>query len=167
MPTALYFKDKPFVEKTFSKEKDFESLAFTHSKTLFGQHSIIIDAKKKIDNQVLGGTIPDAFLFDLNDPNNPEFYLIEVELAKHSFYNHIFPQITKFFAFFKNLESQNELVGKIYNTVTTDANLKKEFIDKIGNQELFKFIKDTCDVFPFKTDLCGFLLKFLSAEKGG
>lgn len=145
MPTALYFKDKRFVEKTFSKEKDFENLAFTHSKTLFGQHSIIIDAKKKIDNQALGGTIPDAFLFDLNDPNNPEFYLIEVELAKHSFYNHIFPQITKFFAFFKNLESQNELIGKIYNTVTTDVNLKKEFIDKIGNQELFKFIKDTIE----------------------
>lgn len=145
MPTALYFNNKRFVEKSFSKEKDFETIAFENSKDLFGQQSILIDAKRKIDNQALGGTIPDAFLFDLKDPNNPEFYLIEVELAKHSFYNHIFPQITKFFAFFKNLESQNELIGKIYNTVTTDTNLKKEFIDKIGNQELFKFIKDTIE----------------------
>ena len=30
-------------------------------------------------------------MFDLKDPDNPEFYLVEVELAKHSFYNHIFP----------------------------------------------------------------------------
>lgn len=145
MPTALYFNNKRFVEKSFSKEKDFEALAFKNSKNLFGQHSILINAKRKIDNQALGGTIPDAFLFDLKDPNNPEFYLIEVELAKHNFYNHIFPQITKFFAFFKNLESQNQLIGKIYNIVTTDANLKKEFIAKIGNQELFKFIKDTIE----------------------
>jgi len=145
MPTALYLNNKRFIEKSFSREKDFEALAFANSKSLFGRKSILIDAKRKIDNKALGGTIPDAFLFDLKDPNNPEFYLIEVELAKHSFYNHIFPQITKFFAFFKNLESQNELIGKIYNTVTTDANLKKEFIDTIGNQELFKFIKDTIE----------------------
>jgi hypothetical protein len=77
-----------------------ENLLFANSKSLFGQSSILIEAKKKIDNKALGGTIPDAFLFDLKDPDNPEFYLVEVELAKHSFYNHIFPQITKFFAFF-------------------------------------------------------------------
>lgn len=145
MPTALYFNNKRFVETTFSKEKDFEALAFANSKNLFGQQSILIDAKRKIDNKSLGGTIPDAFLFDLKDPNNPEFYLIEVELAKHSFYNHIFPQITKFFAFFKNPESQSKLIEKIYNIVANDAALKKEFIDKTGYQELFKFIKDTIE----------------------
>jgi hypothetical protein len=106
MQTALYLNNKRFTEKEFSKEKDLEDLMFLNSKNLFGQHSIIIEAKKKIDHKTLGGTIPDAFLFDLNDPENAEFYLIEVELAKHSFYNHIFPQITKFFAFYKNPVSQ-------------------------------------------------------------
>src|SRR5690606_30762195 len=92
-----------------------------------------------------GATIPDAFLFDLKDPDNPEFYLIEVELAKHSFYNHIFPQITKFFAFFKNPESQSELIEKLYTLITSDDSLRANFMQRIGNQEIFKFIKDTIE----------------------
>lgn len=145
MQTALYLNNKRFTEKEFSKEKDLEDLMFQNSKNLFGQHSIIIEAKKKIDHKTLGGTIPDAFLFDLNDPENAEFYLIEVELAKHSFYNHIFPQITKFFAFYKNPVSQSELIEKIYSLVNADAGLKKQFKDRIGNKEIFKFIKDTIE----------------------
>lgn len=145
MQTALYFNNKRFTEKEFSKEKDLEDLMFLNNKSLFGQNSIIIEAKKRIDNKTLGGTIPDAFLFDLNDPENPEFYLVEVELAKHSFYNHIFPQITKFFAFYKNPVSQSELIEKLYSLINSDNGLKKEFKDRIGNREIFKFIKDTIE----------------------
>ena len=145
MQTALYFNQKRFSEKEFSKEKELEDLMFNNGKCLFGQASILIEAKKKIDNKALGGTIPDAFLFDLKDPDNPEFYLVEVELSKHSFYNHIFPQITKFFAFFKNPESQSELIEKLYTLINSDAELKKEFKSRIGNKEIFKYIKDTVE----------------------
>lgn len=145
MQTALYYNQKRFREKEFSKEKDLEDLMFKNGKSLFGQASIMIEAKKKIDHKALGGTIPDAFLFDLKDPDNPEFYLVEAELAKHSFYNHIFPQITKFFAFFKNPESQSELIEKLYTLISSDADLKKEFKSRIGNREIFKFIKDTLE----------------------
>lgn len=145
MQTALYYNQKRFSEKEFSKEKDLEDLMFRNAKSLFGQACILIEAKKKIDNKALGGTIPDAFLFDIKDPDNPEFYLVEVELAKHSFYNHIFPQITKFFAFFKNPESQSELIEKLYMLISSDAELKKEFKARIGNREIFKYIKDTLE----------------------
>jgi len=145
MQTALYFNNKRFTEKEFSKEKDLEDLMFLNSKSLFGQNSIMIEAKKKIDNKTLGGTIPDAFLFDLRDPENPEFYLVEAELAKHSFYNHIFPQITKFFAFYKEPLSQSELIEKLYSLISSDPALKKEFKDRIGSKEIFKFIKDTIE----------------------
>lgn len=73
---------------------------------------------------------------------NPEFYLIEVELATHSFFGHIFPQITKFFAFFKNTSSQSKLVEKLYSIFEADEELKKELKSKIGKKEIFKFIKD-------------------------
>ncbi len=145
MQTALFYNQKRFSEKEFSKEKELEYLMFNNGKSLFGQASILIEAKKKIDNKALGGTIPDAFLFDLKDPDNPEFYLVEVELAKHSFYNHIFPQITKFFAFFKNPESQSDLIEKLYSLISSDAELKKEFKSRLGNKEIFKYIKDTIE----------------------
>jgi predicted transport protein len=142
MQTAIYYKDKRFVETDFKLEKDLEQLMFTNSKNLFGQNSILIEAKKRIENEALGGTIPDAFLFDLKDPNNPEFYLIEVELAKHSFYEHIFPQITKFFAFFKNSKSQNDLIEKIYSIILSDSKLLDEFRKYCGKKEVYKYIKD-------------------------
>jgi predicted transport protein len=145
MQTALFYNQNRFNEKEFSKEKELEDLMFNNGKCLFGQASILIEAKKKIDNKALGGTIPDAFLFDLKDPDNPEFYLIEAELAKHSFYNHIFPQITKFFAFFKNPESQSELIEKLYTIISSDVEIKKEFKSRIGNKEIFKYIKDTVE----------------------
>ncbi|MEF8812032.1 MAG: DUF5655 domain-containing protein [Bacteroidales bacterium] len=142
MQTVLYSNGKRFDEKLFKKEKDFEKLAIENSKTLFGKNSIIIDAKKKIDSQFIGGTVPDCFLFDLSDIENPEFYIVEVELAKHSFYRHIFPQITKFFAFFKNTASQNDLIEKLHSIIISDNEIFKDFKSKIGSRELFLYIKE-------------------------
>jgi len=71
--------------------------------------------------------------------------LVEVELVKHSFFNHIFPQITKFFAFFKNPNSQGKLIEKLYATFENDEELRKELKSKIGKKEIFKFIKDTIE----------------------
>ncbi|MDA3780926.1 MAG: hypothetical protein PF487_12015, partial [Bacteroidales bacterium] len=108
METVIYQNGIRYYEKQYKLESDFEKLVVDNSKTFFGQDTIFIDSKKKIDNTSFGGVIPDGFLFDFSEKNNPEFYLIEVELSKHSFFNHIFPQITKFFAFFKNSLSQGK-----------------------------------------------------------
>jgi hypothetical protein len=93
----------------------------------------------------LGATIPDGFLFDLTDVENPEFYLVEVELQKHDFYKHIFPQITKFFGFFRSPTSQNDLVEKLFNIINADTVLKSEFRKYLGDKEVFKFLKDICE----------------------
>ena len=142
MDTILYLNNKRFVQQEFVLEKEYEKIVIENSKTLFGQNSLIIDAKRKIATQFLGGTIPDCFLLYLNDPENPEFFIVEVELAKHNFFGHIFPQITKFFAFFKNQDAQNKLIEKLYEIFDKDDELKKELKSKIGNREIYKFIKD-------------------------
>lgn len=138
MDTVIYRQGIRYSEKEYDRESEFENLVVANSKTLFGQSSIYIDVKKKIKNSALGGVIPDGFLFDLSDPENPEFYIVEVELSIHSFFNHIFPQITKFFAFFKNSESQGKLVEALYDILKSDEDFKA----KIGKREIFKFIKD-------------------------
>jgi len=145
MQTVLYHNNIRYTENSFNKENEFEQLLINNSKTLFGKYTIIIDSKKKIDSQFMGGAIPDCFLFDLSDPQNPGFYIIEVELSKHNFYNHIFPQITKFFAFFKNQSSQNDLIEKLHSIIVSDNDLKKEFQSRIGSEELYKYIKDTIE----------------------
>ncbi|MFC1787282.1 hypothetical protein ACFLY8_04555 [Halobacteriota archaeon] len=142
----VLFKDgRRYNELEYLSEEDFEKDIIDNYKLFFGKKTICIDAKRKIDAKSLGGTLPDALLFDLSDIDNPEFYLVEVELASHDFYKHIFPQITKFFAFYKNLDSRKELIEKIYSIVNTDSNLKKNFKKHIGESEIYKFLSDAVE----------------------
>ncbi len=145
MNTVLYKNNIRYFERQYSKESEIEKLVVNNAKIIFGQNSLYVDAKKKIDNKTFGGVIPDGFLFELSDPKNPEFYIVEVELSKHSFFNHIFPQVTKFFAFFKNTGSQGLLIEKLYEIFNNDHELRKELKAKIGNREIFKFLKDTIE----------------------
>lgn len=141
----LFQNGKKFTEYQYAKEEHLEGEVVSNFKLFFGKHSIYIDAKRKIKGKSLGGTIPDGFLFDLSDKDNPDFYLVETELSTHDFYKHIFPQVTKFFAFFKNSKSQSELVEKVFSIVNTDSNLRKEFKKYLGEKEVYKFIKDTVE----------------------
>lgn len=141
----IFKQSSVYTPYSFEREKDFEMEVVAHSKMFFGQKSIFIDAKKKIKSTVLGNSIPDGFLFDLSDKKNPEFYLVEVELASHDFYRHIFPQITKFFGFFKNHKGLLDLIEKIFSIINEDEDLKKEFKNHLGEKEIYKFIKDTIE----------------------
>lgn len=141
----LFTNTKTYNQFQFAKEADFEREVVLNSKQFFGINSIYIDAKRKIETKSLGNSIPDGFLFDLSDKDNPEFYIVEVELAKHDFYNHIFPQITKFFGFYKNPKSQNDLIEKIFYFINNDNDIKKEFKKYLGEKEIYKFIKDTIE----------------------
>ncbi len=137
--------NKRFVEAQFESEDDFERLIRDQSKILFGKDTIFIYTKRKVKGVALGASIPDGFLFDMTDLENPEFYLVEVELQTHDFYRHIFPQITKFFGFFRNPASQNELVEKLFSVINADPALKAEFRRFLGDKEIYKFLKDICE----------------------
>jgi hypothetical protein len=141
----LFLNNKVYSEFQFDREADFEREVVTNSKLFFGTSSIYIDAKKKIETKNMGNSIPDGFLFDLADKDNPEFYLVEAELASHDFFRHIFPQVTKFFGFFKNPKSQADLVEKIFTIINNDNELKREFKKHLGDKEIYKFIKDTVE----------------------
>lgn len=139
----LFYNSKEFKEYKYPKEEEFEKDIVANSKLFFGQNTIYIDAKKKIDSKSLGGAVPDGFLFNLTDKENPEFYIVEAELSNHKFYDHIFPQITRFFAFYNNQPSHSELVDKLYKIVTRDPQLKMEFTKLLADKEIYKFINDT------------------------
>ncbi|MEM2139213.1 MAG: DUF5655 domain-containing protein [Candidatus Woesearchaeota archaeon] len=142
MKSAIYMDGNRFIETEFTTEEEFEKIVKDNSKTLFGSKTIYFDLKNKIDSKYLGSSIPDGFLFDFKDKENPEFYLVEVELEKHDFYKHIFPQITKFFAFFKNSKSRNNLIDKLFHFVKSNEELEQEFKEHLGKKEIYKAIKD-------------------------
>lgn len=141
----LYKDDSKFVAKKFEREKELEDVVVGNSDLFFGKDTIYIDAKKKIGSLSLGKTIPDGFLFDLRDMTNPDFYLVEIELSSHDFLKHIFPQITRFFAFYNNRTRRAELVEKIFSIVNTTPPFKRRFKKYLGEKEVYKFIKDLVD----------------------
>lgn len=137
---AIYHKSGKFQECKFLKEEDFEKEVIKNHKLFFGDKTIYIDAKKKMETKI-GNVVPDGFLFDLSNINDPAFYIVEAELSKHSFYEHIFPQITKFIGFI-NSQNYETLITKIWEEVQDDETLKEQFRNI---KELYKFIKDTME----------------------
>jgi len=148
MSNAIFYNNKKFTEEIFNAEKLYEELITKNAKLIFGEKSIYINIKNKIESKSLGKAIPDGILFNLADIDNPEFYLVEIELSIHDFFNHIFPQVTKFFAFFKNPKSEDELIERVFSIVNIDSKLNEEFKKYIGRREIFKFIKDTVENSP-------------------
>jgi predicted transport protein len=136
---------KKFEETEFRTEDDFERIIKENSRRLFGEKTVYFDLKNKVDTKFLGATIPDSFLFDFKDQENPEFYMVEIELARHDFYKHIFPQITKFFAFFKNSKSRSELTDKLYSFITSNQRLNQEFKNFLGKKEIYKTVKESIE----------------------
>ncbi len=144
---VIFQNGKEYQEHRYisGEETSLEREVVNNSKLFFGKDTIYIDAKKRIGSKALGRAVPDGFLFDLSDREIPEFYFVEIELAVHDFFGHIFPQVTKFFAFFNDKQSEAKLVDSLFSTIDSDVKLKKEFKKYLGDREIFKFIKDVVD----------------------
>jgi hypothetical protein len=143
---AVYTNKKKYKEIVFEQESEFEEVIFKNSATLFGNSSILVNIKRKIDSGELGRAVPDGFLFNFSDINNPKFYIVEVELASHDFYKHIFPQITKFFSFIKSDSAdQTKLIDTLYRVIEQDHSLRRKFDVFLQAKELFKFLKDVIE----------------------
>jgi hypothetical protein len=174
---------KRFVDVKFSSEYEFEDDIVSVSNSLFGGNIVFINPKKKLESKSLGGVIPDGFFFDFSDQTDPQFYIVEIELATHSFFNHVFPQITKFFAFYKNTKLQKSLVDKLFTIIDRDDDLKAAFRRFLGKKEIYKFLSDVIETSQnilliadgtFKelpeitdtyTDTWGKIVKFLEIKK--
>ncbi len=132
-------------EIKFHTEEEFELELKNNYKALFGNKTLYLDIKRKIDTTYLGGSIPDGILFDFEDPEDVKFYLVEAELSAHDFYKHIFPQITKFFAFFKNYSARNGLIEKLFAFINETPEILEEFKKLSHNSEIYKSIKDAVE----------------------
>jgi len=143
---SIIIKNKIYTELKFEKESEFEELIFNNSEILLGKNRVLITAKKKINAGELGKSIPDGFIIDFTELSNPKIVILEIELAKHRFYDHIFPQITKFLGFLKEgNQFQVDLVDTLYRIIDNDSLLKNKISNFINSKELYKFLKDIVD----------------------
>lgn len=141
MSQTMYSNGKPLEKVIFHREDEFEREIANNATIIFGKDVVYINAKKRISTRTFGDTIPDGLLFDFTDPETPDFYLVEIELASHSFFGHIFPQITKFITARKNPATLRTLKDEIYNLTISNLELKQRFQKYSGETELYVFLQ--------------------------
>jgi hypothetical protein len=119
-----------FEETSYNNEEELEKAAVENKQYIFGHDTVLIDYKRKTGakgSQISG--IPDGFLIDFSNSKKPRLFFVEYELESHDLYEHIGPQIMRFYASFET--AKRELHKKLIDTIKTDSQLKKEIEDKV------------------------------------
>lgn len=76
----------------YSDEKELEDMVVEHCPNIFGQNSLYFDSQTmKTETGIEAKNDGLILAIDKN-----KWYILEVELAKHSLHKHIIPQITEF-----------------------------------------------------------------------
>lgn len=98
----ILIDNKTFEETAFENEDELERAVVNNKKYIFGDETVLIDIKRKVGLKNSKNTgIPDGFLIDFSNPNKPQLFFVEYELESHHLYEHIGPQIMRFYASFE------------------------------------------------------------------
>lgn len=92
----LWNKENRYIEVPYEKEAELEEAVNKVKEALFGSTRIYLDDKKKIGTK--GGTnkLPDGYLIDLTNNQDPKIFVVENDLASHQHLKHIAVQILEF-----------------------------------------------------------------------
>lgn len=120
-------------------EHRLEKIVQEHITDIFGNDAISF-GKKKIKSLAGIGSIPDGYVITFTP--YPSWYVLEVELSRHSPYEHIIPQVTKFMNGIKNYQTQISLIKFFREEIAKDQILENKIKQKIGNNEIRSFLTD-------------------------
>lgn len=92
--------EKSYSQYEFEREDEFEKLVCRLSDRIFGEQTIYVDIKKRVNgNEII--TIPDGYLIDMTMPEEPHLFVIENEIVSHDPFKHIGIQMLKFVTSFE------------------------------------------------------------------
>jgi len=121
-------------------EDNLEQMVIEHSDDIFGPDSIYVDRKYKLKTITGVGSIPDGFAIIFN--NQPEWYIVEVELSSHDMYEHVVKQVTKFMDGIENLDSKDNLFEAIWNGINSSYLLKHKLEKASGSSNPHWFLSN-------------------------
>ncbi|MDN3667977.1 hypothetical protein QWY93_01295 [Echinicola jeungdonensis] len=92
----LWNKENKYIELPYERESELEDAVNEVKDALFGPTRIYLDDKKKIGKK--GGTnnLPDGYLIDLTNSQDPNIFVVENDLSSHQHLKHIAVQILEF-----------------------------------------------------------------------
>jgi len=128
----------------YESEDELETFVRKYIEVIFGEDSIFFE-KSKIETKAGIGSIPDGFVLSLTED---KWYIVEVELADHPLYNHIVPQLTKFYSAIKNYTTKRKLVDAFYDEIRTNIQLECKLRSSGIKKELYKVLTDIINKSP-------------------
>ncbi len=122
-------------------EAALENAIQSNCQHIFGPDSFYFDIKRKIKSKAGVVSIPDGYVIFFTH-KKARWAIIEVELASHSIYNHVIPQLSKFNSGIEDSSARRKLVDVLYDLFDDDEVLKARLKQKIKTGEVHKFISD-------------------------
>ncbi len=148
----LLIDDRKFVVAKFDNEDEIERIAIENADYIFGPSSIYFPKTliKTLDGT---GTIPDGYVIDLD---GRRWYIVEAELAHHSVWNHIAPQVAKQIIAANNPATKQRLIDTAIDLVRNDETLQEKFaeqdIDQIDYRHVLAEILETDPIIGMPID---------------
>lgn len=122
----LLLDSRKFVSVAFDNEDEIERVTIENAEYIFGPSSIYFP-KKLIRTPDGTGTIPDGYVIDLE---SRIWYIVEAELAHHSVWSHIAPQVAKQIIASNTQETKQRLIEFVIDQVRDDELLQEKFADQ-------------------------------------
>ena len=148
----LLVDNRKFVVTSFDNEDEIERVAVDNAELIFGASSIYLP-KALIRTLDGTGTIPDGYAIDLD---GRQWYIVEAELAHHSVWNHIAPQVAKQVIAAKNPATKQKLIELVIDKVRDDESLQDKFaeqqIDQIDYRRVLNEILNTDPIIGMPID---------------
>lgn len=137
--------DKKYGQAPFNNEEELEQVVFDNYELIFGPSSILLP-KKLIKTAEGFGTIPDAFVIDLE---SRQWYIVEAELAHHSLWNHITRQVSKQILAAQELVSKKSIIELAMDNYEEEESTKEKFEDLgIKPLKVMKVLEEIIDSQP-------------------
>lgn len=123
----LILNGRRFIEAPFKTEEELEHVVVENSESIFGPSSIFVSTKKLISTAQGTGTVPDGYVIDVASRT---WFLVEAELARHSVWNHIAPQVAKQLIAARNPASRDLIVEMVVEKIRDEPDLMDRFTDE-------------------------------------
>jgi len=92
----LWNKNEKYINIPYKRESELEDAVNEVKDALFGNTRIYLDDKKKIGKRGSTNNLPDGYLLDLTNNQDPKIFVVENDLASHQHLKHIAVQILEF-----------------------------------------------------------------------
>jgi len=114
------------LQTPFENEAELENVVSQNAEYIFGPGSLYLPKRliRTLDDH---GTIPDGFVVDV--PNR-QWFVVEVELARHSVWGHIAPQVAKQIIAAQKPITRQLLTELVISLVRDDEEMMEKFTDE-------------------------------------